>query len=221
MTRTRTRRPDLARIAATLLAGVSLPVLAGRPLTVDDAGTNAKGEGHIEVWTARGEGNRSLNLAPAYAIADGLELGALLARDTTNRITTAGAQLKWLVTPSEEQGCNAGVAFGAARATGGDASANAAFLNGLFSCNAGPSHLHLNLGSTKVSDESAITTWGVAFERDAGAVTPHIEWFGAEGSKPTIQLGVRGDIAKGLQLDGTLGRNDDRTLYSVGVKFRF
>lgn len=204
-----------------LLVCVVTPALAGRPLTVDDAGTNAKGEGHIEAWAARGEGSRSLNLAPAYAFVEGLELGALLARDTTNKVTATGAQLKWLITPSKERGCNAGVALGASHSTGGGTSADAAFVNGLFSCNEGPSHLHLNLGSGKASDESAITTWGVAFERETGAMTPHVEWFGAEGTKPTIQLGVRGDIAKGLQLDGTLGRSDDRTLYSVGLKFKF
>jgi len=204
-----------------LVSFFSTPALAGRPLTVDDAGADAKGEGHIEAWAARAEGNRSLNLAPAYAVAEGLELGALLARDTTNRITTTGAQLKWLVTPSKAQGCNAGAAFGAARASGSGASTYAAFVNGLFSCHAGAGHLHLNLGSTKAADESATTTWGVALERDAGAVTPHFEWFGAKDSKPTIQLGVRGDVAKGLQLDGTLGRNDGRTLGSVGLKFRF
>lgn len=207
--------------AALLLACVTTPTLAGRPLTVDDAGTNAKGEGHVETWFARIEENRSLNLAPAYAFAEGLEFGALLARDTTNKITTTGAQLKWLITPSREHGCNAGVAFGAARATGNGDSANGAFVNGLFSCNAGPNHLHLNLGSAKVSDASATTTWGVAFEREVGAVTPHVEWFGAKGAKPTIQVGARGDIAKGLQLDGTLGRSDGRTVYSAGLKFKF
>lgn len=224
MTR-RTGCPDFARIAAaataTLLACVGMPAPAGRPLSIDDAGTDAKGEGHIEAWAARAEGNRSLNLAPAYSVSEGLELGALLARDTTNRITTTGAQLKWLITPSSEHGCNGGVAFGVARVTGSGASTSAALVNGLFSCNAGANHLHLNFGSTKAADQSATTTWGAAFERDAGTVTPHIEWFGAEGSKPTIQFGVRGDIAKGLQLDGTLGRHDDRSLYSVGLKFRF
>ena len=225
MTETRTDRSALPRLpgvwAAVVLACLSDPAWPGRPLTVDDAGTNAKGEGHIEAWGARAEGHRSLNLSPAYAFAEGLEVVVLLARDTTDRITTTDAQLKWLITPSKERGCNAGAAFRAARATGHGTSDSAFFVNGLFSCHAGPSHLHLNLGSAKMADASATATWGIAFERDAGAVTPHIEWFGAEGAKPTIQVGARGDVAKNLQLDGTLGRGDGQTLYSLGLKFKF
>ena len=203
-------------------AGLASTASAGRPLTVDDAGTNAKGEGHVEFWATRADGSRSLNIAPAYALADGLEIGALLARDTTSKITTTGAQVKWLITPSRDRGCNAGVAFGAAHASGQGNSDNAGFVNGLLSCNGTAlGHVHANLGSTKASGQAEITNWGVAIEREFGAVTPHVEWFGVEGSKPTLQVGARGDAAKDLQLDGTIGRSDGVTLYSVGLKFRF
>ena len=37
---------------AIVLAG---PALAGRPLSVDDAGTSAGGEGHVEVWMTRAD----------------------------------------------------------------------------------------------------------------------------------------------------------------------
>lgn len=210
-------------LAAMLcVAGLTSTAIAGRPLTVDDAGTNAKGEGHVEFWAARADGNRSLNIAPAYAVSDGLEIGALLARDTTSKITTAGAQVKWLITPSKDRGCNVGVALGAARASGQGDSDNAGFVNGLLSCNATAlGNVHVNLGSTKASGQAETTNWGVAIERDFGALTPHVEWFGFEGSKPTLQLGARGDVAKDLQLDGTIGRSDRVTLYSVGLKFRF
>ena len=203
-------------------AAVTTTALAGRPLAVDDAGTNAKDEGHVEVWAARAGGATTLNVSPAYAFADGLELSALLARDQGNGVTGSALQLKWLLTPSQDKGCNLGASFGAARASGGGASANAGFITGLLSCNATAlGNLHLNLGSLKTSGQSAVGTWGVAIEREFGAVTPHIEWFGSEGSKPTRQIGVRGDIVKDIQLDGTVGRSDGATLYSLGLKFKF
>jgi hypothetical protein len=62
---------------ATALAGAAL---AGRPLTVDDAGTNAASEGHVEIWMARAKEARSWNISPAYALRDGLEFSALLSR---------------------------------------------------------------------------------------------------------------------------------------------
>jgi hypothetical protein len=54
-----------------------------------------------------------------------------------------------------------------------------------------------------------------------GAVTPHIEWFGAQRSKPTLQLGLRGNVSESLQLDASLGRNDGVNIYTLGVKFSF
>ena len=196
--------------------------MPGRPLAVDDAGTNAGGEGHVEVWTARADGATAWNLSPASAVAEGLELSALLSRDPTNKINGRAVQLKWLATTSRATGCNVGVAGGGSRGSGQGASANAGFVNGIFSCNGTPlGNLHANLGSVKVSGASASTTWGIALEREVGRITPHVEWFGAEGSKPTFQLGARGDVAKNIQLDGTVGRSDGASLYSLGVKLRF
>lgn len=198
------------------------PAQAGRPLAVDDAGVNAKGEGHVEAWAARTDGVRTLNLSPAYAFVEGLEVAALLSRDTTDRITGTALQLKWLITPSRDSGCNAGLSFGASRARGGGAREDAAFANGLFSCNGTPlGNLHLDLGLVKPSHERSLGTWGLALEREIGPVTPHIEWFGAERSKPTWQVGLRGDATRRLQLDGTIGRGNGSTQYSLGAKFRF
>lgn len=73
----------------------------------------------------------------------------------------------------------------------------------------------------KPSGASSVKTWGVAFERPMGPVTPHLEFFGEKGSKPTVQAGARTEIAKGIQLDGTVGRSDGENVYSLGVKFQF
>jgi hypothetical protein len=209
-------------LATVACVATSSAALAGRPLVVDDAGTNAKGEGHVETWVARADGATTLNIAPAYAVAEGLELSAALSRDMTNKLTVGGVGLKWLITPSKDDGCNFGATIAAAHASGNGASTNATALNGIASCNGTAlGKLHLNLGAVKPSGASTLKTWGLALEHEFGAVTPHIEWFGAEGSKPAMQIGARTDIAKGIQLDGTLGRSGGATLYSVGMKFRF
>ena len=216
--------PFPLRSSAFALVAMSLagPALAGRPLTVDDAGTNAAGEGHVEVWTARADDTRSWNISPAYALRDGLEISALLAREKPDKITTTALQLKYLFSPSKEEGCNFGGAVGVARARADGESENGTFVNGIATCNGTLlGNVHLNIGYTKPSSSDGVKSWGVALEREMGAVTPHIEYFGVEHAKPVLQLGLRGDVAKNLQLDGTVGRSDGVTGYSVGVKFRF
>jgi hypothetical protein len=209
-------------VLAPLAIALAGPALAGRPLSVDDAGTSAGGEGHVEVWMARAEGARSYNISPAYALRDGLEISALLSRETPDKITTTALQLKVLFSPSKEDGCNFAAGVGVARARAAGDSENASFINGIASCNGTPlGNVHFNLGYTKPSSAKGVKSWGVALEREMGSVTPHIETFGAEHSKPVVQLGLRGDIASNVQLDGTVGRSDGVTAYSVGVKFKF
>ena len=215
-------KSPLRALALLGCAAIAGSALAGRPLAVDDAGTNALREGHVEVWAARSGGATLLNLSPAYAFGDGLELAALLARGAGNDLSASALQLKWLITPSRDEGCNFGASVGAGRASAGGARANSRFVNTLLSCNGvARGHLHLNLGAVKTSGQSTLGTWGLAFEREFGTVTPHIEWFGAQASKPTWQVGARGEVVKDIQLDGSVGRGDGVTLYSVGLKFKF
>ncbi len=99
---------------------------------------------------------------------------------------------------------------------------NTAYLNGLFTCNhAELGSAHLNLGVTKPHRASSTLGWGVAYEREVMGVTPHIEWFGAQHSKPTVQVGLRGNVASNIQLDGSVGRTGGTTLYTLGTKFQF
>jgi hypothetical protein len=204
---------------ATALAGAAL---AGRPLTVDDAGTNAAGEGHVEVWMVRAKEARSWNISPAYALRDGLEISALLSRERHDKLTTTAIQLKYLFSPSNKDGCNFGVGVGVARASADGQSEDGSFVNGIASCNGTPlGNAHLNVGYTKPSSAKGAKSWGMALEHEMGAVTPHVEYFGVEHSKPVVQLGLRGDIARNVLLDGTVGRFDGVTGYSVGFKFKF
>lgn len=211
-------------VASLLGAMVSLSLgnaWAGRPLTVDDANTNDKGAGHVEVWAAREEGKvNTVNIAPAFAPLEGVELGALLARDTTNQLNMSAVQAKWRITPSQEKGCNVAAVLGLAHESNGGG--NTSYVNGILSCNGNAlGNLHFNLGAVKAKSVSAVGTWGVALEREMGAVTPHVEFFGAEHQKPTVQVGLRGQLTKTIQLDGTVGRNNGESLYSVGMKFQF
>ncbi len=102
------------------------------------------------MFAARAGGATTWNLSPAYAFADGLELSALLARQTTDNIDGSAVQLKWLITPNQASGCNFGVSFSGTRASGQGTSANAGFINGLLSCHGTPvGSVHANLGSLK------------------------------------------------------------------------
>ncbi len=209
----------LATLAIALSSAMAAH--AGRPLAVDDANVNDKGAGHIEAWVARDTSKSNvLNLAPAYAPIDGLEISGVLSRDTTNRVNAQSLQAKWRITPSKEKGCNVAAVLGATHLSGGGG--NATYLSGNLSCNGlGPVNVHANLGATKSKSASAIGTWGVAAELPMASWTPHVEVFGAEGSKATAQLGARTQLTKELQLDGNVARNDGQTAYSLGVKYQF
>jgi hypothetical protein len=178
------------------------------------------GHGHVELWVAKAAGAKVFNAAPAYAPIEGLELAALLARDTEASASLRGLQTKWLITPSQQNGCNAGAVIGWLNVAG---TPNTASLNGLFTCNrAQHGSIHLNLGLSKARSAAGNVNWGVAYEKpfDNG-LTPNIEWFGGQRAKPTVQAGLRGNIAPNLQLDGSIGRRDRVTLYTLGTKLQF
>ena len=40
-------------------------------------------------------------------------------------------------------------------------------------------------------------------------------------SKPIFNVGARMEVAKDLQIDGTVGRSNHETLFSVGLKLLF
>jgi hypothetical protein len=212
---------DFHKISGLAWVFCCLSVHAGRPLTVDDANVNDAGAGHIEAWVAR-DASRStvLNLAPAYAPIDGLEIGGLLARDTTNRISAQSVQAKWRITASKDNGCNLAAVLGSSHASG--SAGNTTYISGNVSCNGlGLTNVHINLGASKARSVSAIGTWGVATELPMATWTPHIEWFGSEGAKATLQLGARTQLTKALQLDGTIARTQGLTSASVGLKLQF
>ena len=210
------------RKALFLLLGLGfvLSVQAGRPLTVDDANVNDVGEGHVEGWWTRGpSGSRSWTVAPAYSPIQNVELGAGMARDPKTKLETVNVQAKFRITPSQENGCNAGAVVGSSRTTG---ETSKGYVNALFSCNhVRLGSLHTNLGLFDVSSSQRIGTWGLAWERAYGDVTAHMEVYGQQHDKPTWATGLRTNILPKLQLDGSVGRQAGQNLVTIGTKWMF
>lgn len=197
----------------------ALPALAGRPLTVDDASVNDTGHGHVEAWYARAPGRlHTWTVAPAFAPLEGLELSAAFSRDRTTPQSTQALQAKWRITPVQDAGCNLGAVLGASHTRG---TGRTPYLNGLITCNSGWGASHFNLGANRAPGAGTLGSWGVAHEYGFGAVTAHAEAFGQRRAKPTFQVGARTEIAKALQLDGTVGRSNRETLVSLGLKYGF
>ena len=200
--------------------GFVLSVQAGRPLSVDDANVNDVGEGHVEGWWTRGpSGARSWTIAPAYSPVQNVELGAGLAREQKTGLETQNIQAKFRITPSQENGCNAGAVIGTARTTG---DVSKGYVNALFSCNhARLGSLHTNFGALDFSNTQRIGTWGLAWERAYGDVTAHVEVYGQQHDKPTWATGLRTNILPKLQLDGSVGRQAGQNLVTIGTKWMF
>lgn len=213
-----------ARITAPIIFTLALlagsQCLAGRPLAVDDANVNEVGSGHVEAWYARQPGGVNVwTVAPAYGLTEGMEIAASWSRDASNQVNTTALQAKFRLTPSRKDGCNVGAVIGASRPN--DGSGNTPYINGLLSCNMDAGSLHLNLGANRPPDGPTLNTWGLAFEREFGAMTAHVEYFGQEQASPTFQLGLRTELVKNVQIDGTVGHSSGDALFSLGLKFQF
>ncbi len=213
--------PQRARRWGTAAAlAIVLPAEAGRPLSVDDAGVADHGGGQLEMWW---DGARSAKgaayLAPAYSPWEGVELGGVLARDFGGHATLHGLQAKWLWSPSQDQGCNAASSVGLlhTRHAGG----NTLALNLVGTCTSTWGAMHANLGTLRTPLQQWLPTWGLAGEYALGPVTVHAEAFGQRGSAPTFQTGARWEWAPQWQLDGSIGRQQGRTLLSMGIRRGF
>ena len=209
-----------AALVALVISLFSGPSLAGRPLAVDDANVNDVGAGHVETWLNRHADSTNMwNVATAYGLADGMEVGLTLAGGASSELATTVLQAKFQLTPAVSNGCNFGTSLGVSQPHNGGA--NTPFVNGLLSCNAEFGSVHINAGANRPPEGPTLATWGIAVERGFGAHTAHLEAFGQEQTSPTVQVGWRTDVAKNVQLDATLGRASSETVLSLGMKFQF
>lgn len=216
-----TKNTHFASLIALGLCLFNTPTQAGRPLAVDDANVNAAGAGHVEVWVVRdGAKTNTWNLAPAFAPVDGVEIGVGFAKARKIGHVEQAIQTKWRITPSQENGCNFASTLGTVHEKD---VGNSPYWVGIMTCNAAAGSVHINLTRHKPKDEKSFNSWGVAFERPTGSITPHIELFGDQGMKPTVQIGAKTDIADGLQLDTTIGRErqNSANVLSLGFKYSF
>jgi hypothetical protein len=206
-------------LIAMALAASAGAAWADRPLTVDNAAINPKGGGDIELSFTRIDSENLTTVKGGYSLLDNVELNAFYASASGLRIT--GLAAKWVITPTPKSGCNVGAELGYTNVKlDGFGSSNGTGLNGILSCYS-TVNFHANLGYSKPSGASGATSYGLALEYPMNVVTPHIEVFGVEDIDPTVQIGLRGNIAKNVQLDGTVGRSDGVSVYSVGLRVTF
>ncbi|KQP22475.1 hypothetical protein [Pseudorhodoferax sp. Leaf267] len=208
----------LARpVALVCLMALASTSWAGRPLTVDDANVAEVGGGQLESWYSRPASRDKLwTTAFGVGVLDGLELGGAVERDFSGPATATALQAKLRLTPSREGGCNIGAVVGRAHFNRGGGQAT--YVNGLFTCNIEGGPLHVNLGANRADGGPTLKTWGAAKEFELGDVTAHVELFGQQHAKPTLQFGLRREVVKNVQVDGTLGRSDGKAVFSVGVR---
>lgn len=215
-----TRQRNIKSLIALTLAAAATSAFADRPMVVDNALINARNSGDAELWVTNVESENLTTLAANYSFWDRVELGALLASGSGLNVT--GFQGKWQITPSQANGCNFASTLSWTRARFSGEHADTTGLNGIMSCNSSSlGSLHLNLTLAKPSGFSSVTQWGIGYERSFGAITPHIEAFGSEDIDTAVRVGLRGDLTKAVQLDGSFGRTDGINIYTVGVRFKF
>ena len=184
-------------------------------MTVDDAGVDDPGTGHVDVYYERQPSRaHTFTAAPTGSPYRNLELSARFSRDRTARTNSQAMQVKWLITPTRDAGCNTGVS---ATLSHGGGTGNTPAVNGMLTCNLGWGANHFNLGGIRDPGRSAQGTWGIAHERGFGAVTANVEAFGQRHNKPTFQIGARTSLTDKLNLNGSIGRTGGETLFSVGV----
>lgn len=210
-----------ASLMALTVCLFNLPAQAGRPLAVDDANVNDKGAGHVEIWVARDSDKiNTWNVAPAFAPVEGVEVGVGYAKARKSGTAEQAIQAKWRITPSQENGCNVASTLGTVHEKN---VGNSPFLVGILTCNSAAGAIHVNVTRHNPKDDKSFNSWGVAFERQMGSLTPHIEVFGDQGQKAALQMGAKTEIAPGLQLDGTIGRDrqNHANVFSIGLKQAF
>lgn len=202
-------------LAMLVAAGASQ---AGRPMAVEDADVSEVGGGELQTWYGRPHrGDRVWTSEFAVGVWEGVEIGAGVARNFNGPQTAGAVQVKLRLTPARDDGCQAGVVL--ARAQVRHTSQHESMVNGALTCQLAGGPVHLNLGVVRAELGGTRTTWGAAKEFAFGALTAHVEAFGQQQSKPTWQFGLRHALTAALQIDGSLGRTDHTTVFSIGMRF--
>jgi hypothetical protein len=202
------------------LVWLSVSAHAGRPLNVDDANVNDQGVAHVETfWSRAADGSRTLTIAPTYSPLPGLDLIAQDVRTFSGGPHSQTFQAKMQVTAPREKSCHFAWVLGVTQWQKGEGQKS--FVSANTSCDMGSGSLHSSLVSARDAEGKDVPSWGVAWEQAFGDWTGHIESVVQRSSKPMVGLGLRKDVLPGLQLDGTLGRQGGKALFSLGTKYTF
>jgi hypothetical protein len=198
----------------------SIAAQAGRPLNVDDANVNDAGVAHVETfWSRAADGSRTLTIAPTYSPLPGLDLVAQDVRTFSGGPHSQTLLAKMQVTAPRENGCHFAWVLGATQWQKGEGQKS--FVGANTTCDFGVGNLHSSFINARDSEGKDSPTWGVAWEQALGAWTGHIESVAQRASKPMVGVGLRRDVLPGLQLDGTLGKQGGKSLFSLGTKYTF
>lgn len=74
----------------------------------------------------------------------------------------------------------------------------------------------------RVGPQEGYATWGIGADFPiASRWQLTVETFGAQGSGPDRQVGVRYELAEGLKLSAAVGRGNHRPLANVGIAWEF
>ena len=213
--------------AGLITASLGLNAWAGRPLDVDDAGVNAKGHGHVELWQTRaGDGSRNWTIAPAFAPIDGFEVAYVRNTDNSSQDVAQTLQLKGLITPSKEDGCNQAATYGITRRNHALAGARYGWL--INTCNQSWGSWHTNLGashdfSTASKPLLAMALAGAVWFHDAltfDALRDHrIAYVAVETDSLLVaidmqNLSVKGTLSVGARTNGLTMHPNGKWLFA-------
>ncbi|MHA4866196.1 hypothetical protein ACXZ1M_00665 [Duganella sp. PWIR1] len=207
----RSRRAAGDAVCACILAFATLPALAGRPMTVDDAAIVTPGQCQLETYALRSDAAREYWLTPACNVGGTWELaagGAWVKIGT--RITHYGRlQAKTVFKPLEAGDWGVGLVlanqFRTGRGLDGDISANVPVS---FSLRDDSVLLHLNAGAMRTHTERRTdATWGIGAEFRLNERNSFIaETFGQQRNGSRYQFGfAHALIPDHLQIDATWG----------------
>lgn len=215
----------------------ALTARAEPPMTVDDAGTLARGGMKIEASLNREHETQGVGFVFGFAPLDHLEIGFTGARahdrepSPAARLSGAGVSMKW-VPMQADTGWSLGLslAFDRTRvndrATPNHHTAREATLTGLASHRwAGGQVVHLNLGARRTRGQGGTDDamrWGIGYEQPLNAeLKLTAEVFGESAGASSKALGVRYTVAEGYKVSAALGRGGGRGFGQIGFAWEF
>lgn len=229
----------LALRLCALLAIGAMPVgsaLAHRPMAVDDAGGMAQGDAKLEFGWSRDDEARGYDGAAGYVVVDGLELEVSVekqwdhADNPTIRARGAGLAAKWVPIAADHglsMGLKAEYGKAWAKASGFPEERGKGYgVTGLLTWTYGSgaaAHVNLGRGWEEIDgDTDAVNGWGLGVSYPVTArFDVAAEVFGLEDGRPDRQVGVRYEVAEGVQLSAAFGRGNDRSFANAGIGWEF